>query len=371
MRTDVESLDEFDAHLGSTGSLAGVVVQSVDLTRRSAVLREADVGGAIFLGCRLRPGDASQLARAGALVFPRLPDLPFDPYRPALYTAEELYRGLERGYADTPDARIFAWARAQLRPGGLDADLSAALHDHAISEALHEAIDGAEHVVGVMGGHAQRRGSEPYRASAHLGHTLAGAGVLVVSGGGPGSMEAANLGASFAGSVAELDAAIGALAAAESWSHDITAWARSAQQVRRDYPCTRQSLGIPTWFYGHEPPNLFASGIAKYFTNALREDFLLRLCRAGVVYLPGAAGTVQEVFQAVTPNYYAPEGEPTVPRVLVGARYWTETVPVWPLLQSLAKGRTMASSIQLVDSVDEAFAALSAAGRAAVPRALG
>ena len=94
MRTDVESLDEFDAHLGSTGSLAGVVVQSVDLTRRSAVLREADVGGAIFLGCRLRPGDASQLARAGALVFPRLPDLPFDPYRPALYTAEALYRGL-------------------------------------------------------------------------------------------------------------------------------------------------------------------------------------------------------------------------------------------------------------------------------------
>ena len=63
----MESLDEFDAHLGSTGSLAGVVVQSVDLTRRSAVLREADVGGAIFLGCRLRPGDASQLARAGAL----------------------------------------------------------------------------------------------------------------------------------------------------------------------------------------------------------------------------------------------------------------------------------------------------------------
>ena len=106
-------------------------------------------------------GSGSASSSAGALVFPRLPELPFDPYRPALYTAEELYRGLERGYADTPDARIFAWARAQLRPGGLDADLSAALHDHAISEALHEAIDGAEHVVGVMGGHAQRRGSEP------------------------------------------------------------------------------------------------------------------------------------------------------------------------------------------------------------------
>ena len=55
MRTDVESLDEFDAHLGGTGSLAGVVVQSVDLTRRSAVLREADVGGAIFLAYLVPP----------------------------------------------------------------------------------------------------------------------------------------------------------------------------------------------------------------------------------------------------------------------------------------------------------------------------
>lgn len=109
VRIDVESLDEFDAHVAGTGSLAGVVVQSVDLTRRSTVLRDADVAGAIFLGCRLKPADASQLARAGALVFPRLPDLPFDPYRPALYTPDELYRGLKAGYPATTDAHIFAW----------------------------------------------------------------------------------------------------------------------------------------------------------------------------------------------------------------------------------------------------------------------
>jgi predicted Rossmann-fold nucleotide-binding protein len=358
VRIDVESLDEFDAHVAGTGSLAGVVVQSVDLTRRSTVLRDADVAGAIFLGCRLKPSDASQLARAGALVFPRLPDLPFDPYRPALYTPDELYRGLKAGYPATTDAHIFAWAREQLRPGGLDADLAVALHDHAITEALQQAVDEGERVVGVMGGHAQRRGTGPYRASAHLGHALADAGVLVLSGGGPGSMEAANLGASFTGSAAELDAAIDTLAAAASWSHDVTAWARSAQQVRRDHPCTRTSLGIPAWFYGHEPPNLFAAGIAKYFTNALREDALLRLCRAGLVYLPGAAGTVQEVFQAVTPNFYAADGAATVPLVLVGAEFWTESVPVWPLLHALAAGRSMSSSIHLVDGVEDAFAAL-------------
>ena len=42
--------------------------------------------------------------------------------------------------------------------------------------------------------------------------------------------------------------------------------------MARRYRCTRLSLGVPTWFYGHEPPNLFATRIAKFFTNALRED---------------------------------------------------------------------------------------------------
>jgi hypothetical protein len=36
------------------------------------------------------------------------------------------------------------------------------------------------------------------------------------------------------------------------------------------------SSPIPTWFYGYEPPDVFASAMAKYFSNALREDVLLR-----------------------------------------------------------------------------------------------
>ena len=381
MRIDLESLDEFDAHLGSTGSLAAVMVQSVDLTHRSAVLREATVAGAIFLGCTLRPADASHLARSGALVFPRLPDLPFDPYRASLYTPGELYRGLERGYSATADAVIFDWALRELRPGELGADLAVALHDHAITEALEHMVadNGAvDRVVGIMGGHAQPRGSDTYRASAHLARRLADAGLVVLSGGGPGAMEAANLGAAFTGTADELDAAITELAAAAAWSTDITAWARSAQAVAANHPCERLSLGIPTWFYGHEPPNLFATKIAKYFTNALREDILLRLCRAGLVYLPGAAGTVQEVFQAVTPNFYADDSDGVVPLVLVGTEFWTETLPAWPLLHSLAAERSMAGRIHLVDSVDDVLEVcrpaglkLSAPGRGATPSAPG
>ena len=143
-----------------------------------------------------------------------------------------------------------------------------------------------------------------------------------------------------------------ALAAVPSFRPSIAAWAAAGLAVRQAYPGDG-GVSIPTWFYGHEPPNVFASSIAKYFSNALREDVLLSRARGGIIYLPGAAGTVQEIFQAVTPNYY---GDPAtqVPMVLVGVEHWSRTVPVWPLLQALADGRPMESSVYLVDSIEDA-----------------
>jgi hypothetical protein len=41
--------------------------------------------------------------------------------------------------------------------------------------------------------------------------------------------------------------------------------------------------------------------------NPTREAILLEVCDAGIVFLPGAAGTVQEVFQDACENYYADE----------------------------------------------------------------
>jgi predicted Rossmann-fold nucleotide-binding protein len=114
-----------------------------------------------------------------------------------------------------------------------------------------------------------------------------------------------------------------------------------------------RSIGIPTWFYGHEPPNVFCDGIAKYFSNALREDGLLALSTGGVVVLPGAAGTVQEVFQAVTPRYYDTGRSPVAALVLVGVEHWTRTVPVWPLLTTLAQGRAFSSRLHLTDDLEE------------------
>ena len=89
----------------------------------------------------------------------------------------------------------------------------------------------------------------------------------------------------------------------------------------------RGGLAIPTWLYGHEPANLFAAGIAKYFSNAIREDTILRLARGGVVFAPGRAGTVQEIFQAATKVFYLSDG-PSGPLVFLDSAFWTATVPM-------------------------------------------
>ena len=85
---------------------------------------------------------------------------------------------------------------------------------------------------------------------------------------------------------------------------------------------------------------------------------LLAQSAGGLVVLPGAAGTVQEIFQACTPLYYAPEGEPLPPLVLVGLEHWTETVPVWPALRALGAGRPLGEVLHLVETPEEAAALL-------------
>ncbi|HZX37173.1 MAG TPA: LOG family protein [Streptomyces sp.] len=354
---EIETLEEFD-HVVAHGSLVGHRVQSVDLTDRTFALLSADTTGAVFLGSPMHPDAAAKVRADGALVFPPVPDLPFDPYRGLLYSPDELFEGLAAdGYEATPDALAYDWFQRTKADGDIFASMLRSIHDDAISDALDELLVGAR-VVGVMGGHAMARGTDAYAGAARLGRALARAGFTVATGGGPGAMEAANLGAYAAPHTDEmLDEALELLAKAPSFIPSISDWAGAAFEVRGRWPGGGDSVGIPTWFYGHEPPNAFAGHIAKYFANATREDGLLARCNAGVIFLPGAAGTVQEIFDNATPNYYESRGEPT-PMVLVNRTHWTERLPTWPLLQSLAAGRSMESRIALVDSVDEAPDAL-------------
>ena len=361
---ELETLEAFDQALASgLQRLRGWHLQSLDLTGRAAELARIDVAGGVFLGCTFASGEGAgselDLRRRGGLVFPRVPDVPFNPYRATLYSPEELYAGLESGYPATTDAIAYAWSRG---PRAVDRTLAAALHDHSVDDALEEFVEdraaAGRELVGVLGGHALGRDEPGYRDAALLGRQLAGE-FTVATGGGPGAMEAANLGAWLAGSGdAALDEAIEILARAPRFAEDLTGWARAAFEVRDRHPDGTASLGVPTWFYGHEPPNALASVIAKYFSNATREDVLLKACRRGLVFLPGAAGTVQEIFQAACADYYA-QAPAVIPMVLVGVEHWTREVGVWDLLRSLGRGRPFGASLDLVDRPEDVLPLLA------------
>ena len=351
----VDTLADFDHRLaaGAT-SLRGWRLRSVDLSDRSAELHHLRMAGALFLGCRFAPGEAERAQVRGAIVVPDLPSAPVDPHRDHLYRPEELYDA--PSYADSLDARAYAWSQTA---HDRDASMAKALHDHAVDEALAHWIDqgvAGRRMVGVMGGHALQRGTPGYRDAARLGRRL-GEAHVVATGGGPGAMEAANLGAylSGIGDAAALDDSLDLLAEAPSFRPSVDTWVRAGFAVRERYPGGAASLGIPTWFYGHEPSNVLATAIAKFVRNAQREAVLLEVCNAGIVFLPGAGGTIQEVFQDACENYYADESS-VAPMVLIGSAYWTDVLPAWPLLQALARGRPMEPHVHLVDDVDAAAA---------------
>ena len=122
--------------------------------------------------------------------------------------------------------------------------------------------------------------------------------------------------------------------------------ARSGSLARR-----RNLARRPHVAYGHDPSNVFASHIAKYFQNSVREDTLLAVSQGGIVFLPGAAGTRPGDLQDATDNFYTDD---PAPMVLVGPDYRRDRLPAWSLLAALAEERAMAARVMLTGSVDEA-----------------
>lgn len=339
--------------------------QSLDL-REVTGFESGAFAGCLFLACELTPAQAGFLTTMGATVIRDRDVRPFTAHRSQLYTPEELFDGFDpgdpAGYESTYDALVYRhWEQSGRQyPPLIDESLARRLHDHSISDALHDELAGRRPVA-VMGGHSLERSDPQYAAVARISRTLTRHGLLMLSGGGPGAMEATHLGAWMANFDDDaLDQALAVLAprpqgTAPGKEYADADWLHRAFAVRRRWPLDAatsseryDSIGIPTWMYGHEPPAAFATKIAKYFANSIREEGLLAVSTHGVVFTPGSAGTIQEIFQDAAQNHYESFG-PAAPMVLVGVDYWTRHRPVWPLLESLAEGYHYRHLISLTD----------------------
>lgn len=262
-----------------------------------------------------------------------------------LYTADDLLAGFnpwdKMGYTLTKDFAVFRQyvADGGPVPSSRDVRTDQADHDAGIAEALRQLLKNLQRpLVGVMGGHSVSRASPEYADIARLTYRLAHDGFLLVTGGGPGVMEAAHLGIAFSSSENQkpLEQAVKAMSeVAEApkldgiFENDGTIresklaaieyareWLKVAIEVRSSAPATLPvSLAIPTWLYGAEPTMPFATHYAKYFHNSLREEALINNSRAGIIYGRGGGGTMREIFQDVERNYYAPTVDQVTPMI--------------------------------------------------------
>jgi predicted Rossmann-fold nucleotide-binding protein len=302
-------------------------------------------------------------------------NLPYQPIPQRLYTPADLFEGFDP--ADPP-----SWSRTldfsvyrhfveegRITPRNPYMSMMQALHDNAIMEATNAFISG-HRVVAIIGDHKMARNSLTYRDIVGLGRRLSHGGFLVCTGGGPGAMEAGHVGASLANAGdADVDRALASLSAypvvpgldkivAPDGVVDArlvsqaAAWFEPAFDLATSIRSPGESLAIPTWMYGHEPPTPFATHIAKYFQNSIREDGLLAIARQGVICMEGKAGTIQEIFQDAAQNYYELSG-PFCPMVLFGSEYWTRTYPVVDVLKRLFADR-FAKYVLVTDEVEAA-----------------
>ena len=357
----VRELDSMLALCRQGEQLSHAVVQGLDMREVDLDWQSVQCDESVFLGCRFPEGVTVEfLIERGATVIPAFPDLPYNPFRPRLYSRAELREGWTPSQDNSIDKRIYQhfMTHGRVNPGVLEA-LSQRLHDHAIDDALHDLLegrtdgDGVKKVVGIMGGHKTPRTDPFYKKVARISQELTRAGYFIATGGGPGIMEAANLGAFLAEvSDTELETALTTLSHAPVYTDE--GYMQCAQEVLDMFRHGHASLAVPTWFYGHEPSNLFSVHIAKYFSNSLREDGLLAIAMHGIIFAPGSAGTTQEVFQDATQNHYATFGKIS-PMIFLGTDHFGEKSLIFECLRRQAAGKGYDDYLCLTETEEEAL----------------
>lgn len=341
----------------SRNSIEEVAVQSLNLNKVEKLMLAVNFSKSLFLGCTMSDELLHHLL-PNNFIFPLL-EVPFNTYPNKLYNKISLYNGFNhknpQTYTQTLDKVVYDYYRQSLKKNSIKDTLAQRLHDHSITDSLHEFISNYDErrLVAIMGGHKVKRTDAIYIQVAQLSKTLTESGYLMLSGGGPGAMEATHFGAWMAGfSEDNLLDAIEILAEAPIYSD--ANWLATSFRVMEKFPNPLyNSLGIPTWHYGHELPTPFATHIAKYFENSVREEGLLALAKGGVIFTPGSAGTMQEVFQDLAQNHYESYGYAS-PMIFFNTEFWTKDRPIFPIIQQMSEnGDLMNLNLGLYNNIED------------------
>jgi len=170
--------------------------------------------------------------------------------------------------------------------------------------------------VSVFGSARTPRDSEYYAAGEQLGAALADAGYAVITGGGPGAMEAANKGACLAGGMS-----VG-LGIELPFEQELNEWV---------------DVGV----------------LFRYFF--VRKTMFVKYAQAFVI-LPGGFGTLDELFEALT--LVQTRKVTRFPVILFGSAYWSGLVD-WIRGTLVAQGTVSPGDLELLHVTDDIAEAVS------------
>jgi len=199
---EISNLTDFASWAAGSPEKEPAAIQDLDLGAFADVMNGKTFPDSIFLSCDMKASMAGHVVQSGGIVIPDLKGFSFGVHRKSLYSVDELFAGFDlddpRGYEATYDFKVYQeYCCHGKSPRSINTSLARRLHDHSVTEALEKELEGKK-VVAIMGGHGMERQDPFYAKVATVSRELTRAGFLMVSGGGPGAMEATHLGAYFA-----------------------------------------------------------------------------------------------------------------------------------------------------------------------------
>ena len=192
-----------------------------------------------------------------------------------------------------------------------------------IFRIMSEFVDGFESLsqvgpaVSIFGSaRSMKRSDKGYRLAEEIAFRLANKGLAIITGGGPGIMEAANRGAKRAGG---------------------------------------KSIGLNIEIPTEQKPNRYITTLLEFRYFFTRKVMFVKYASAFII-LPGGFGTLDEFFEAVT--LIQTGRSEAFPVILVGKKYWQGMVK-WLNSTVLREGCVQARDLNLfsvVDTADEVMA---------------